>query len=121
MSPVLIFISGAVLVPVLIGVVVGVVMRPWEQWKDTLQVAAVALGVVVGLLLLAIFVGLVADPSECTRTGCSESDSAAAVQAVLVVPLMVPIYALTLPGAAIGKLLGRRVRPAPSGPRGGPA
>ena len=67
-------------------------------------------GVVAGLILVAIVVALIAHPTECTRTECHETDTAAGAQVAFLGVLLVPIYALVLPGAAIGKLLGRGLR-----------
>jgi len=110
MSDVALFVLLAVLVPIAVGIAAGVIMKPRQPWKDTFEVAAAGSGVVAVLLLLVIVVGLLAEPSMCNHTGCNDSDNAAAVQAILVVPLLVPIYGLVLIGAAIGKLLGRSVR-----------
>jgi hypothetical protein len=103
-------IAGAVLVPILIGVLTGATMKPQGAWKDTLNVAAAGMGAVAGLLALAIVSVMVAQPTECTSAGCHETDTTAAIQLVFLVPLLIPIYALVLPGAAIGKLLGRGIR-----------
>jgi len=98
------FILAAVLVPVAVGIVTGAIMRPYGPWKDTLEVAAAGSGVVAVALLVAVVVGLFADQSSDT------ADQAAAVQAIFIVPLLLPIFGLVLVGAAIGKLLGRSLR-----------
>jgi len=107
MSPLALFIAGAVLVPVVTGIVTGAVMRPYEPWKDTLSVAAVGAGVIWSLLVVAIIVVMILHPTECVHGKCHETDTQAAVQVVFLTLLLPPIYALVLPGAAIGKLLGR--------------
>jgi hypothetical protein len=90
-SKVALLIAAAVLVPLAVGVLAGAVMDPHGPWKGTFEVAAAASGVVAGLALVAIFVGLVvAEPSECAHGVCNGSDNAAAVQAIAIVPLLVP-------------------------------
>jgi hypothetical protein len=109
-SEVALIVLPVVLVPIAVGVVTGLIMNPHGPWKHSLEVAAVGSGVVAALVLVAIVVGLLADPSECTHAGCNDSDNAAGAQVALVISLLVPIYVLVLPGAAVGKLLGRGVR-----------
>jgi ACR3 family arsenite efflux pump ArsB len=98
------FILAAVLVPIAVGIVTGAIMRPHDPWKDALDVAAAGSGVVAAALLVAVVVGLFADQSSDT------ADQAAGVQAIFIVPLLLPIFGLVLVGAAIGKLLGRSLR-----------
>jgi len=84
-------------------------MDPQGPWKETFNVAAVGSGLVLGVLLIAIIVVMVIHPTECSGAGCHETDTQAAVQVVFLAPLLAPIYVLVLPGAAIGRLLGRLV------------
>jgi hypothetical protein len=100
-------ITAAVLLPVLVGVITGAIVNPRKPWKDTLLVAAFGAGGIGGLLVVAIFVGMIIHPTECTHANCHDTDTGAAVGVVFVGVLLAPIYALVLPGAALGKLLGR--------------
>ncbi len=97
-------------VPVLIGVATGVIMRPREGWRDTLEVAAAGSGVVVLVVLVAIVAALISQPSSCSHGHCNDSDNAAGVQAVFALVFVPVLYPFVLLGAAIGKLLWRGVR-----------
>jgi hypothetical protein len=110
MSSLALFIAGSVLVPVVVGVATGAIMRPHEPWKDTPTVAAVGSGVIGGFLAAAIVVVMIIHPTECIHAKCHETDTQAGAQIAFLALLLVPIYALVLPGAAIGKLLGRAIR-----------
>lgn len=66
--------------------------------------AAAAAGVVMALLVLATIAAMVAQGSS------EHADQEAAVQLIFVALLAIPLYASALAGAAIGKLLGRRLR-----------
>jgi len=111
MSTIALVIAGAVLVPVVVGIVVGAVMKPLEPWKNTLEVAAVGAGVIGALLAAVVLIGwIIFQPTECSNGTCHDTDTNAAVGVVFVGVLMPPIYVLVLPGAAIGKLLGRGFR-----------
>lgn len=109
MSNVVLIVAAIILVPVVIGAITGGVMNP-RGWKQTLNVAAVGSGIVAGLVVVAIIAAMIAHPTECTGAKCHETDTSAAVQIVFVAPLLLPIYALVLPGTAFGKLVGRVVR-----------
>lgn len=123
MSSVALIIAAIVLVPVVVGAITGAVMNP-GGWKQTLNAAAVGSGIVAGLVVVAIVAAMIAHPTECTGSNCHETDTSAAVQIVFVAPLLVPIYALVLPGTALGKLVGQGLRKlagqlhAGQGPRG---
>jgi|GEM_PF-1441567 len=110
MSPLALFIVGAVLVPIVVGIVTGVIMRPHEPWNDIPTVAAVGSGVIGGILATVIIVVMIIHPTECVHAKCHETDTQAGAQIAFLAVLLVPIYALVLPGAAIGKLLGRAIR-----------
>jgi len=109
MSALALVISGAVLIPLVIGVITGAIMHPQGPWKETLNVAAVGAAIVVGLLLVVIVAAMVTHPTECTRAGCQDTDTQAAIQIVFLAPALAPIYAFVLLGAAVGRLLGRGI------------
>jgi hypothetical protein len=96
-------------VPVVIGVATGAIMRPRDAWRDTFEVAAAGSGIVAGLLLVAIIVALIAEPSNCNHGQCNSSDNAAGVQALFAVIFVPVLYPSVLVGAATGKLLGRAI------------
>lgn len=75
MSALALVISGAVLIPLVIGVITGAIMHPQGPWKETLNVAAVGAAIVVGLLLVVIVTAMVTHPAECTRAGCQDTDT----------------------------------------------
>lgn len=110
MSEVALIVVAIVLVPVVIGIGAGMIINPWGPWKDTFEVAAAGSGIVVALLVVGIVVVLITHPTECTHGHCNDTDNAAGVQVVFLAVLTPPIYALVLPGAAIGRLLGRGIR-----------
>lgn len=84
-------------------------MHPHGPWKETLSVAAVGAAVVVGLLLIVIVAAMVTHPTECTRAGCRDTDTQAAIQIVYLAPVLAPIYAFVLLGAVVGRLLERGI------------
>lgn len=99
---------AAVLIPVVIGAVAGVIMKPYGPWKYVFESAAAATGVIVALLVVTVLAALVAHPSN------EHGDQEAGVQLVFVALLTIPLYVPALAGAVVGRLLGRRLRRGPN-------
>jgi MFS family permease len=104
MSVVAWIVSAAVLIPVALGVVAGVIAKPHGPWIEVLLTAAYATGAVVGPLAVSAIALMLAHPSN------EHGDQAAAVQVVFIGVLAIPLFIPALVGAAIGKLLGRQLR-----------
>jgi predicted Na+-dependent transporter len=95
---------AAVLIPIVAGVIAGVIVKPHGPWTEVYLAAAYATGALVGPLVGAAIVLMLAHPSN------EHGDQAAAVQVVFVGVLAIPLYVPALVGALIGKLLGRQLR-----------
>jgi predicted Na+-dependent transporter len=99
---------AAVLITIAAGLVAGVLVKPHGPWATVFEPAAYATGAVVAPLIGAAIGLMIAHPSN------EHGDQEAAVQVVFVGVLAIPLYAPALVGAAIGKLLGRRIRALPA-------
>jgi MFS family permease len=104
MSVVAWVVSAAVLIPIAAGLVAGVIVKPHGPWIEVFLTAAYATGAVVGPLAVSAIALMLAHPSN------EHGDQAAAVQLVFIGVLAIPLFIPALAGAAIGKLLGRRLR-----------
>jgi predicted permease len=108
MSAIAWVVLAAVLVPIVAGVIAGVIVKPHGPWATVFEPAAYATGAVVGPLIWAAIGLMIAHPSN------EHGDQEAAVQVVFLGVLAVPLYVPALAGAVIGKLLGRRIRALPA-------
>jgi hypothetical protein len=96
--------------PVVVGIVVGIVMRPHKPWRDVLEVAAAGSGVLIAVFFVLIIVVLLIEPTTCEHGQCHDNDNQAGAQAVFGALLALILYPFVLVGALVGKLLGRAVR-----------
>jgi hypothetical protein len=86
---------------------VGVIVKPHGPWDGIFEAAAYATGVVLTPLAIAAIAVMIAHPSH------EHGDQEAAVQVVFIGLLAVPLYVPALAGAAMGKILGRKLRQQP--------
>jgi hypothetical protein len=93
-------VAAAVLVPVVVGAVAGVVVRPGDSHRQTLAVAGLAALAIVFMLILVGFA--ITPDKQCVRETC---DNGYAVGALFAYP---PTFGLSFMGAWLGRLGARR-------------
>jgi len=95
-------IAAAVLIPMVVGAVAGVVVRPGDSYRQTAAVAGFA---ALAIVFVIVVIGFAITPDkQCVKERC---DNGYAVGAMFIYP---PTFALAFVGAWVGRRVTRRRR-----------